>query len=80
MNTDTGTPMQVLPLFLASNAVDELEGELITALYEQRSLEHEIMKYEPQTSAPQELRSAFCSARVKVNRIELRIRMMKHSF
>lgn len=68
------------PALLPIHAIEDLEEELVSALYEQRSLEYKILQYQPQTSAPQELIDLFCSAKVKVNQIETKIRMLKYAF
>ncbi len=68
------------PPFLPHHFIEDLEEKLIEALYEQRSYEYEILKYTPESSAPQELRDAFCAARVRVNEIEASIRIRKYGF
>jgi hypothetical protein len=68
------------PALLPIHVIEDLEEELVTALYEQRSLERRIMEYSPQTSAPCELKDSFCRARVRVNQIEMQIRMQKYKF
>lgn len=82
MNYRNGTKgyPEVLPLFNTYDLLDGLERDLIQTLYQQRSLEYQILQYAPETSAPCELREAFCNARVKVNDIECKIRMLKHDF
>jgi hypothetical protein len=78
-NGTKGYP-KVLPLFNTYDLLDGLERDLIQALYQQRSLEYQILRYAPETSAPCELKEEFCNARVKVNDIERKIRMLKHNF
>jgi len=68
------------PALLPIHVIEDLEEELVTALYEQRSLERRIMEYSPQTSAPSVLKDSFCAARVRVNQIEMQIRMHKYKF
>jgi hypothetical protein len=68
------------PALLPIHVIEDLEEELVTALYEQRSLERRIMDYSPQTSAPSELKDSFCRARVNVNKIEGKIRLLKYAF
>lgn len=68
------------PALLPVHAIEDLEEKLVAALYEQRSLEFQILEYEPQSSAPQALRDAFCTARERVNQIEARIRALKYGF
>lgn len=64
---------------LPIHVLEDLEEELVAALYEQRSLEFQIMEYTPQDSAPQDLRESFRGARVRVNQLEAKIRYLKHS-
>jgi len=58
------------PPLLPLHLLEDLEEELVQALYEQRSCEFQILKYSPQSCAPQELRDAFCAARARVNEID----------
>ncbi len=68
------------PPLLPCHLIKDLEEQLVYALYEQRSHEQEILQYSPESSAPKELRDAFCASRVKVNKIEKEIRLLKYSF
>ena len=69
----------VRPIFTSIN-IKDLEKELVAALYEQRSYERQILQYSPESSAPHDLRDAFFAARVRVNQIEKKIRLLRHSF
>lgn len=71
---------EVLPTIFPSHALADLDQDLVDALYEQRSLEYQILQYDPQASAPQHLKDAFCAARVRVNKTESRIRNLKYGF
>ena len=68
------------PALLPIHVIEDLEEDHVSALYEQRHLESQILQYIPQESAPQQLRDAFCAARVKVNQIETAIRLRKYGF
>ena len=62
------------------STITQLEKELISALYAQRSIEFEILSYSPQESAPEDLRARFCKARVRYNEVERQIRLLKYGF
>jgi hypothetical protein len=70
---------KVSPIF-SFHQIQGLEENHIAALYEQRYCERQILQYSPESSAPQELKDAFCAARVKVNLLENKIRRLRHGF
>jgi hypothetical protein len=74
--------MSVIPVFSIDNgrALKVLEDDLVAALYVQRSLEERLLSYEPQASAPSELRKQYAKSKVNVQEIELKIRRIRHSF
>jgi hypothetical protein len=69
----------VAPLFDA-RSLSDFERELVDALYEQRYYEKRILSYEPQSSAPSELVTAFTASKLKVMRIECDIRRRRHGY
>jgi hypothetical protein len=65
--------------FFNYQKIEDLEVELITALYAQRSLEEEIEPYKPQGSAPGLLIQSFIDSKKKVQAIEVEIRPLRYS-
>ena len=66
--------------FFNYQKIEDLEVELVTALYAQRSLEEEIELYKPQGSAPSWLIQSFIGSKKKVQGIEMEIRRLRYSF
>ena len=66
--------------FFNYQKIEDLEIELVTALYAQRSLEEEIEPYKPQGSAPSWLIQSFIDSKKKVQSIEMEIRRLRYSF
>jgi len=74
--------LPVIPAFLVANDqnLKDLEDRLVASLYVQRSLEECLLCYEPQVSAPPELRVRYMECKVCVQEIELKIRRIRYSF
>ena len=66
--------------FFNYQKVEDLEEELVSALYGQRALEEQIAQYNPQNSAPSELIQSFIDSKKKVQGIEMEIRRLRYSF
>jgi S-DNA-T family DNA segregation ATPase FtsK/SpoIIIE len=62
------------------NEAEDLEEELVRALYAQRALEEQISPYKPQSSAPGVLIQSFIDSKKKVQGIEMEIRRLRYSF
>jgi hypothetical protein len=60
--------------------LEGLEAELVQAIYKQRSHEEEILQFFPENTAPQSLVDDFTKAKLIVQRIENRIRRIRHGF
>ena len=66
--------------FFNYQKIEDLEEELVRALYAQRSLEEQIEPYKPQGSAPSWLIQSFIDSKKKVQAIEIEIRQLRYSF
>jgi len=66
--------------FFDYQKVEDLEEELVGALYAQRALEEQIAPYKPQSSAPAVLIQSFIDSKKKVQAIEMEIRRLRYSF
>jgi len=66
--------------FFNYQKIEDLEEELVSALYAQRSLEEQIESYEPQGSAPSMLIQSFIDSKKNVQSIEMEIRRLRYSF
>ena len=66
--------------FFNYQKVEDLEEELVSALYGQRALEEQIAQYNPQNSVPSELIQSFIDSKKKVQGIEMEIRRLRYSF
>jgi len=60
--------------------IEDLEEELVSAVYAQRALEEQIAPYKPQSSAPGVLIQSFIDSKKKVQGIEMEIRRLRYSF
>lgn len=60
--------------------IEALEEELVSAIYERRQLEEEILVYTPQSSAPSHIVKAFIQSKLSVQDLESKIRMIRYSF
>ncbi|MCP9783189.1 hypothetical protein KBY83_07610 [Cyanobium sp. WKJ7-Wakatipu] len=65
--------------FFDYQKIEDLEEELVSALYAQRALEEQIALYKPQSSAPSELIQSFIDSKKKVQGIELEIRRLRYA-
>ena len=66
--------------FFDYQKIEDLEEELVRALYAQRALEEQISPYKPQSSAPGVLIQSFIDSKKKVQSIEMEIRRLRYSF
>ena len=66
--------------FFNYQKIEDLEEELVSALYAQRSLEEQIEPYKPQGSAPSWLIQSFIDSKKRVQSIEMEIRRLRYSF
>jgi len=66
--------------FFDYQKIEDLEEELVKAIYDQRSLEEQIAPYEPQSSAPSWLIQLFIDSKKRVQSIEMEIRRLRYSF
>jgi hypothetical protein len=66
--------------FFDYQKIEDLEEELVSALYAQRALEERISPYKPQSSAPGVLIQSFIDSKKKVQGIEMEIRRLRYSF
>ena len=66
--------------FFDYQKIEDLEEELVVALYAQRALEEQIAPYKPQASAPGILIQSFIDSKIKVQGIEMEIRRLRHAF
>ena len=66
--------------FFDYQKIEDLEEELVSALYAQRALEEQISPYKPQSSAPGVLIQSFIDSKNKVQGIEMEIRRLRYSF
>ena len=66
--------------FFDYQKIEDLEEELVGALYAQRALEEQITPYKPQSLAPSELIQSFIDSKKKVQGIEMEIRRLRYSF
>ena len=66
--------------FFDYQKIEDLEEELVMALYAQRALEEQISPYKPQSSAPGVLIQSFIDSKKKVQGIEMEIRRLRYSF
>ena len=66
--------------FFNYQKIEDLEEELVGALYAQRSLEEQIESYNPQSSAPGVLIQSFIDSKKKTQAIEMEIRRLRYSF
>ena len=66
--------------FFDYQKIEDLEEELVSALYAQRALEERISPYKPQSSAPGVLIQSFIDSKKKVQGIEMEIRCLRYSF
>ena len=68
------------PPYIDYHKIGILEEELVTAIYEQRSWEEEILSFVPQSSAPPHLIQSFTESKIRVQEIERKIRQLRYSF
>ena len=66
--------------FFNYQKIEDLEEELVKAIYAQRSLEEQITSYQPQSSAPSALIQSFIESKKEVQSIEMKIRRLRYSF
>ena len=66
--------------FFNYQKIEDLEEDLVRALYAQRSLEEQIESYNPQSSAPSVLIQSFIDSKKKTQAIEMEIRHLRYSF
>ena len=66
--------------FFNYQKIEDLEEDLVRALYVQRSLEEQIESYNPQSSAPSVLIQSFIDSKKKTQAIEMEIRHLRYSF
>ena len=66
--------------FFDYQKIEDLEEELVRALYAQRALEEQISLYKQQSSAPGVLIQSFIDSKKKVQGIEMEIRRLRYSF
>ncbi|MCP9903539.1 hypothetical protein KBY72_12835 [Cyanobium sp. BA5m-21] len=66
--------------FFNYQKIEDLEEELVSAMYAQGSLEEQIDSYNPQSSAPSVLIQSFIDSKKKVHVIEMEIRRLRYSF
>ena len=66
--------------FFNYQKIEDLEEELVKALYAQRSLEEQITPYQPQSSVPSALIQSFIESKKEVQSIEIEIRRLRYSF
>ncbi len=67
--------------FILSHVIEDLELELVNALYEQRSHEEVILSCNSNHQViPEEIKSLFYESQVKVKAIECKIRFLKHGY
>jgi hypothetical protein len=73
------TRQKGLPFF-NYHKIEDLEEELVSALYAQRALEEQIAPYKLQSSAPSILIQSFIDSKKKVQGIEMEIRRLRYAF
>lgn len=67
--------------FILSLVIEDLELELVNALYEQRSHEEVILSCNSNHQMiPEEAKSLFYESKAKVKAIEYKIRFLKHGY
>ena len=66
--------------FFNYQRIEDLEEELVKAIYVQRAFEEQIAPYKPQGSAPSCLILSFIDSKKKVQDIEMEIRRLRYSF
>ncbi len=67
--------------FILSHVIEDLELELVNALYKQRSYEEIILSCNSNHQViPEEIKSLFYESQVKVKAIECKIRFLKHGY
>ena len=66
--------------FFDYQKIEDLEEELVKAIYYQRSIEEQIAPYQPQRSAPSMLIQSFIDSKKRVQSIEMEIRQLRYSF
>jgi hypothetical protein len=74
------TPLEDFVTHRTRQTIEELEEELVAALYQQRHWEEQIMTFSPQSSAPSAVIQFFNQSKLKVQEIELKLRQVRHSF
>lgn len=66
--------------FFNYQKIEDLEEELVKAIYVQRSFEEQISLFQPQRLAPSWLIQSFIDSKKRVQVIEMEIRRLRYSF
>ncbi len=66
--------------FFNYQKIEDLEEELVKAIYAQRSFEEQISLFRPQRLAPSMLIQSFIDSKKRVQAIEMEIRGLRYSF
>ena len=74
------TPLEDFVTHRTRQTIEELEEELVAAIYQQRDWEQKIMSFNPQSDAPSHIVLSFTQSKLRVQEIELKLRQVRHSF
>jgi hypothetical protein len=74
------TPLEDFVTHRTRQSIEALEEELISAIYQQREWEQQIMSFNPQSDAPAQIVQSFTQSKLRVQEIELKLRQVRHSF
>jgi hypothetical protein len=73
-----GAP-KVQPIF-TFHQIQDLEDQLVAALYRQRACEDQLLQSFSKSSEMQELQDDFCAAKTRVNQLANKIRSLRHGY